>query len=72
MSLKSIIRKWLGIDDMHTGPRGFVGPQGPAGESVRVIINDPATGEWMWIGSYGVEHRVMTPEEWAAQQERKS
>lgn len=51
MSLKSIIRKWLGIYDMQAGPRGFVGPQGPAGESVRVIINDPATGEWMWIGS---------------------
>ncbi|KAA8827206.1 hypothetical protein [Bifidobacterium myosotis] len=66
MSLKSIIRKWLGIYDMHTGPQGM------AGESVSVIINDPTTGEWKWIGSYGVEHSIMTPEEWAAQQKRKS
>lgn len=72
MSLKSIIRKWLGIYDMHTGPQGPVGPQGMAGESVRVIINDPTTGEWKWIGSYGAEHSIMTPEEWAAQQKRKS
>lgn len=71
MSMKSIIRKWLDFEDFAKGPQGFRGPKGDMGIGIAALIHDPETDKWVWEDTNGIQHHVLTQDEWETHEQPK-